>query len=175
MAIGKILTTAASLGSSLFGSLMSGLQSKKAERLLQEQKRKNQEWYNIKMAQDYTQRADVQAAVNKQRELLNEQYNKARAVNTVVGGTDESLALQKQSANKSLSDTMSEVAARGAEAKDRAEEVYLQRDAELANAEMQGYQQRAAEVAQSAGQTVNAGINLVGAIASKPKVVDAAK
>ena len=166
MAIATIISAAAALGSAVYGAVKSSQQSKKAEKLLKEQQKKNEEWYKIKKSQDYTQRADVQATINKQRELLNEQYNNARASSVVTGGTDESVALQKQAANKSLSDTMSEVAARGAEYKDRAEEQYLNKDAALTDAEIQMHEQRAAEAAQSASQSVNAGINLAGAIES---------
>ena len=152
----------ASTGAAIYGAIKSGKLNRKAEQILQQQKKDNQAWYNVKMAQDYTQRADVQAAINKQRELLNEQYEKARATNVVAGGTDESLALQKQAANNSLSQTTADIASNAANYKDRVEAQYKARKAQLEDAERQNLQQRAAATAQASSQVVNAGLNLVG-------------
>lgn len=161
IAEGAIGLTAAT-GGAIYGAIKSGKLNRQAQKILQQQKKDNQEWYNIKMSQDYTQRADVQAAINKQRELLNEQYDKARATNVVTGGTDESLALQKQAANRSLSDTAAAVAARGADYKDSIERQYMSRKAGLEDMERMKLEQRAAATAQASSQVVNQGLNLVG-------------
>lgn len=104
-------------------------------------------------------RSDVQAAINKQRELLDEQYKRARATNTVAGGTDASLALQRESANRATADTMSNVAANAAEYKDNIEQQYRAQDAALNQQQAQNHQQQAAQISQAASQAVNAGIN----------------
>lgn len=158
---GGIGLTAAT-GAAIYGAIKSGKLNRQAEKILQQQKQDNRKWYNIKMSQDYTQRADVQAAITKQRELLNEQYDKARATNVVAGGTDESLALQKQAANQSLSQTASDIAANAANYKDSVEAQYMARKAQLEDSEKQALQQRAAATAQASSQVVNSGLNLVG-------------
>lgn len=152
----------AALGGAIYGGVKSGKLNRKAEMILRNQKVDNQQWYNVKQAQDYTQRADVQAAIQKQRELLDEQYQRARATNVVTGGTDEALALQKQAANNSLAQTATDIAARSAEYKDEVENKYLNRKAALEDQERLNYQQRAAATAQAASQVVNSGLNLVG-------------
>jgi hypothetical protein len=161
MAEGSIGLTAA-IGGALYGGIKSGKLNRRAESILQQQKKDNQRWYDVKMSSDYTQRSDVQATLKKQRELLDEQYKRAKATNTVAGGTDEALALQKQAANQSLSQTATDIAARAADYKDSVENAYLTRKAGLEDQERQNLQQRAAATAQAASQVVNAGLNMVG-------------
>ena len=152
----------AAVGGAIYGGIKSGKLNKKAEAILPQQKADNQRWYEVKQASDYTQRADVQAAIKKQRELLDEQYKRAKATNAVVGGTDEALALQKQAANQSLAQTATDVASRSAEYKDNVESNYMARKAGLEDQERLNLQQRAAATAQAASQVVNAGIKMVG-------------
>jgi hypothetical protein len=161
MAEGSIGLTAAIVGA-LYGGIKSGKLNRRAVKILQQQKNDNQNWYDVKMSSDYTQRADVQAAIKKQRELLQEQYDRARATNVVAGGTDEALALQKQAANQSLADTATSVAARSADYKDKVEDAYLGRKAQLEDQERQNLSQRAAATAQASSQVVNSGLNMVG-------------
>ena len=152
----------AALGSAIYGGVSSSLANDKAMDLIQQQRNDNKAWYKSRMAQDYTMRVDVQAAIKRQRELLNEQYNRAKAANVVAGGTDEALALQQQAANKSVSDTMTDVAEQASAYKENVEQQYWAQDAALNQQEAQSYQQQAAQTAQAASQGVNAGIGLMG-------------
>lgn len=157
--IGTIISAGAALLSSAIGKAKSAEENNAARRLIANQRKENRRWYETKMGQDYTLRADVQAAINKQRELLDEQYKRARATNTVAGGTDASLALQRESANRATADTMSNVAANAAEYKDSIEQQYRAQDAALNQQQAQNHQQQAAQISQAASQAVNAGIN----------------
>lgn len=157
-----IIGAAGALGSAIYGAVKSSNANEKARRLIQQQRNDNKRWYDVSMARDYTQRADVQAAIKRQRELLEEQYNNARKTNAVLGGTDEALALQQAAANKSLSNTMTDVAAQASSYKDSVEQQYRSQDAALNQQQAQGYQQQAAATAQASSQAVNAGLNLVG-------------
>ena len=153
---------AAVVGGAIYGGVKSGKLNKQAESILKGQEKFNEDWYNIKRSSDYTQRSDVQAAFKKQREILDDYYKRAKATNTVVGGTDEALALQKQAANQSLSQTATDAAARAADYNDKAENTYLTRKAGLEDQERLNLQQRAAAVAQASSQVVNAGLKMVG-------------
>lgn len=152
----------AALAGAIYGGVKSGNLNRRAESILSQQKKDNQDWFNIKQSSDYTQRADVQAAFKKQREILEEMYKRAKAANTVVGGTDEALALQKQAANQSLAQTTTDAAARSAEYKDNVESTYMARKAGLEDQERLNLQQRAAATAQASSQVVNAGLKMVG-------------
>lgn len=153
---------ATALAGAIYGTIKSGQYNNKARQLIQQQRDDNRKWYDVKMSSDYTQRSDVQAAVKKQRDMLNETINRARATNAVAGGTDEALAMQKASANRSLAQTMTDIAASSAAYKDNIEQQYRQQDAALNQQQAQSYQQQAAQTAQAASQVVNAGLGIVG-------------
>lgn len=151
-----------SLASAIYGGIKSAAANNRARKLIQQQRDANRRWYDTKMAEDYTLRTDAQAAINRQRELLNEQYNRARKTGVVSGATNEAVAMQKEAANKALSDTTSEIASQASAYKDNVEARYKSEDSALNQQQIQNNQQQAAQTAQAASQAVNAGINLVG-------------
>lgn len=148
--------------SAIGGAISSANKSAQAKRMLNLQKIENKKWFDMKMAEDYSSRLENQAILNKQRDLLNEQYKRARATNTVAGGTEQQLALQKQAANESLSETMTNMAANSSTIKDQAEAQYRAENSQINNAEIAVKQQESAQVAQAASQGVQAGLNLIG-------------
>lgn len=150
------------LGSAIYGAVASGKANRRAQQLIQQQKEDNKRWYETKMSQDYTLRTDAQAAINRQRELLDEQYKRAKATNVVAGGTDESVAMQKEAANKALGQTISDVAANASNYKDNVEKQYQQTNNELTQQQAKIEQQQASAIAKAAGQAVGAGINVIG-------------
>lgn len=162
--IAAIISGLASIGSTVAAGSKSAKLNNQAASQLEAQKQRNNDWYNVKMNQDYTKRADAQAVIQKQRELLNEQYRNARATNIVAGGSDAQLAAQKQLANDSLAKTMSDIAANGANAKDNAEQQYLQTDANLTAQQIAALQGRGNSVAQAGSQAGAAGLNLAGSL-----------
>ena len=129
--------------------------------MIQNQRDENRKWYDQKMAEDYMQRSDVQNVLRKQRELLNEQYQRARATNIVAGGTDESLALQQQEANETMGDTMANIAANASDYKDSIEQQYRANDAALNQQQIGVEQGKAQSIAQAAGQVGSAVSGLV--------------
>ncbi len=159
--VGTIIGTAAAIGSSIYGAIKSSQANKKAEQLLQNQRDKNQKWYDQKMAEDYTQRSDVQNVLRKQRELLQEQYKRARATNIVAGGTDESLALQQAAANEAMGNTMADIAANASSYKEGVEEKYRANEAAFDQQEIANEQNRAQAIATAAGQVGSAVSGLV--------------
>ena len=140
-----------------------GSKLNKASRgITQDAIKENQAWWDVKKNQDYTARADVQAAINRQRQILDEQYRNARATNVVAGGTDAQLALQKEAANRSLAQTTTDVASNAAAWDDSNEDKYRARDAALKDQLSQSYQQQAAAISQAGSQAVSSGIQLAG-------------
>lgn len=150
--IGAIIGAAAQVGSSIYGAVKSSQANKRAQQMIQNQRDENKKWYDQRMAEDYMQRSDVQNVLRKQRELLQEQYQRARATNIVAGGTDESLALQQQAANEAMGNTMADIAANAANYKDSVENQYRAQDAALNQQQMGVQQAKAQSIAQAAGQ-----------------------
>lgn len=150
--VGAIIGAAAQIGSSIYGAVKSSQANKRAQAMIQNQRDENQKWYDQKIAEDYTQRSDVQNILRKQRDLLNEQYQRARATNIVAGGTDESLALQQQAANEAMGDTIADIAANASSYKDSIENQYRAQDAALNQQQIGVEQAKAQAIAQAAGQ-----------------------
>ena len=132
------------------------------------QRQKLQNWYNIRSNEDYTRRADVQAALTKQRELINERYKQSRATNVVSGGSEAALAAEKEAANKAMGDTIANIAAAGAANKDKVDQMYLGMDNQMsqnvANAGYQQNMQQAQQTAQAGGQAAGAAVQMGGAL-----------
>lgn len=166
--VGAIIGAAAQVGSSIYGAIKSSQANKRAEQLLKNQRDENQKWYDQKMAEDYTQRSDVQNVLRKQRELLQEQYQRARATNLVAGGTDESLALQQAAANDAMGDTMVDIAANAASYKEGVENQFRTQDAALNQQQIGIEQGKAQAIANAAGQVGSAVSGLMtGAVGEK--------
>lgn len=159
--VGAAIGTAAQVGASIYGAIKSSQANKKAMDILKAQKDENKKWYEERMGEDYLQRADVQNVLRKQRELLGEQYKRARATNVVAGGTDESLAMQQEAANEVLGDTMGNIAAQAESYKEGVENQYRTTDAALAQQEMGIHQAKAQNIATAAGQVGKAVSGLV--------------
>lgn len=150
--IGAIAGAAIQAGSSIYGAIKSSQANKKANALIQSERDENRKWYEQKMAEDYMQRADVQNVLRKQRELLDEQYKRARATNVVAGGTEEALALQQQAANETLGETTANIAAQSADYKEGIENQYRAKDSALNQQQVDVYQNEASQIANAAGQ-----------------------
>lgn len=154
--VGQILGAATQVGASVYGAIKSSQANKRSEAMLQNQKVENQKWYDQKMAEDYMQRSEVQNVLNKQRELLQEQYKRARATNIVAGGTDEQLALQQQAANQTMGETAATIASGATAYKEGIENQYLENKAALAEKEIANEQAKAQNIATAAGQVGSA-------------------
>lgn len=159
--VGAIAGAAVQAGSSIYGAIKSSQANKRAMDILRSRKEENKKWYEERMAEDYTQRADVQNILRKQRDLLSEQYKRARATNVVAGGTDESIALQQEAANEAMGETMADIAAQAESYKEGVENQYRTTDAALSQQEMGIHQTQAQDIAAAAGQMGKAVSGLV--------------
>lgn len=160
--IGQAISAVANLATGIASQVSSAKNNKKADALIATQRSENEQWYNNKMAEDYTQRSDVQAVLNKQREMLDERYRQSKAANIVSGGTAESLALEKEAANKAMSDTMTNIASQASAYKDSIEQQYRQQDAASNQQMVDRYRQTANQQAQAASQAFSAAANSFG-------------
>lgn len=104
---------------------------KEAKRNLEDQRRKNQNWYNRRYNEDATQRADAQAILTRTEEEIRNRNRQAAGVRAVMGGSEESVAATKAANNKALSDAVTNIVVNGEARKDAIESQYLQTDANL--------------------------------------------
>lgn len=125
------VTAGAGLASSLFGGYKAGKEREKMAGQLKGWEAENKAFYNSRALGDYTQRADAQNALRRMREELDRQTKRATNTQAITGGTLEQTAVAKDSANKALADTTSNIAAVGAQYKDRVTDQYLNRKNQL--------------------------------------------
>ena len=114
--------------------------------------------------QDPTQSAAAQGAQTKAKEILDEQTKEAVAGQAVTGGTDESIALQKQAAAKAVTDMIAGQASQGEQQKEQAyqdaENQIDQMTQYIASTKMQKAQQNAQAITGAAGALSSVAGNL---------------
>lgn len=159
----------------IFGGLTSAVGGIFAGSALNEGFKKQQKAFEDRLAdikghrdkvyyQDPTQEAENQAAVTQAQELLNQQTERAKNTSIVSGGTDESVALQKQAAAAAVGNMMQQQAVQSAAKK---EGVWNNADSQidaftkyLADSKLQQAQGKAQNIQSAAGGLANAANSL---------------
>lgn len=147
---------------SIFGGISASKAMKRVKKNLQEQRRKNQDWYDRRYNEDATQRADAQAILTKTEESIRNRNKQAAAAQAVMGGTEESVAATKAANNEALATATTNIAVNGEARKDAIESQYLQTDANIQQQLNDLEQKKAANVAQAIQGVTQAGSNIAG-------------
>lgn len=113
---------------SIFGGISASKAAKKAKKNIEEQRQKNQDWYDRRYNEDATQRADAQRILTMTEESIKNRNRQAAGTAAVMGGTDESVAAAKAANNQALTDATSQIAAQADARKDNIEATYMQND-----------------------------------------------
>lgn len=111
----------------IFGGISKNRMLKQQQRMVDEKKRENQDWYDRRYNEDSTQRADAQAVLTHTADMIRQRNQQAAGSAAVMGGTDESVAATKEANAKALADTTSQIAVAGEQRKDKIEGQYLSR------------------------------------------------
>lgn len=160
--IGSIIGGALKVGGSIFGGIKASKAAKKAKRNIEEQRRKNQDWYDRRYNEDATQRADAQRILTMTEESIKNRNRQAAGSAAVMGGTDESVAAAKEANNQALADATAQIAAQADARKDNIEATYMQNDnalvEQLNNIEMG----KAKAVSQAVQGVTDAGSSIAG-------------
>lgn len=143
---------------------MGAKSARKQARMIAGEKSKNQAWFDRRYNEDSTQRADAQAAITKMRDTMKDRTAAAAGTAAVMGGTEESMAIEKEAQNKALAETMSNIAINGEARKDSIEAQYQARDAQLFDAQLGNEQQKANNIAGAVGGAASAGAGIAGSI-----------
>lgn len=135
--------------------------------MVEAQKAKNQAWYDREYNQDYLQRSDAQAVLENTRKFYDERLARSAATNTVMGGTDEALAMQRAQANEAQAQTMADMNAQATAHKDAIQQSYMNADAGLAQQQIAIQQQKGQNIAQAASGASAGAAGIVGSIFGK--------
>lgn len=147
---------------SIFGGISASKAMKRVKKNLQEQRRKNQDWYDRRYNEDATQRADAQAILTKTEESIRNRNKHAAGVQAVMGGTEESVAAVKAANNEALATATTNIAVNGEARKDAIESQYQQTDANIQQALNDLQQKKAANISQAIQGVAQAGANIAG-------------
>lgn len=163
-----ILGGALGAGLGAFGSIFGGISASKAikgvKKSLNEQRNKNQDWYNRRYNEDATQRADAQAIFNRTEESIRNRNKQAAGAQAVMGGTDESVAAAKAANNEALASATTNIAVNSEARKDAIESQYLQTDANIQQQLNELDMKKAGAISQATQAITQAGANIAGLI-----------
>ena len=162
--LGAIVGGALKVGGAIAGGIMGAKSARKQARMIADEKYKNQAWFDRRYNEDITQRAEAQAAITKMREAMKDRTAAAAGTSAVMGGTEESMAIEKEAQNKALAETMSNIAINGEARKDAIEAQYQARDAQLFDAQLGNEQQKANNIAGAIGGMSSAGSGIMNGI-----------
>ncbi len=158
--IGSLIGAGISAAASIFGGIKASHAMKKYKSQLQEQQRKNHDWYERRYNEDATQRADAQAILTKTEESIRNRNRQAAGMRAVMGGTEESVAATKAANNEALANAVTNIAVNGEARKDAIESQYLHTDANIQNQINALEQNKATQIAQATKAVTGAAGNI---------------
>jgi hypothetical protein len=132
----SIAAAGTGLVGSVFGTISAAKQARKANKLLNQEAQENQDWYNKNYNQDYTQTASNQALINKTAEMLRNRSSAEAGRQAVGGGTDESVAQEKEQDNQALGNSVQNIAAQADARKNQVENQYQNQKTSIDNAKI---------------------------------------
>lgn len=147
---------------SIFGGISASKAMKKVKDNLNEQRKRNQDWYDRRYNEDATQRADAQAILTRTEETIRARNKQAAGTQAVMGGTEESVAAAKAANNQALADATATIAVNADKRKDAIEQQYQARDAEIQEQLNDLEQKKAQNTAQAIQGVAEAGSNIAG-------------
>lgn len=116
------------LGASLAGGAIGAAKSARAARAQQknidEQRRRNESWYNNEYYKDYMDRSDVQAAMERVRGTMQRANARAEQQAAVTGATPEAVIAQKEANAGVVADTAAAIQSNSSAHQDRINEQY---------------------------------------------------
>lgn len=160
--VGAAIGAGMSIAGSIYGGVKASKAANEAADKIEEQRRKDQEWYNRRYNEDATQRGDAQRMLTHTEEMIRQRNQAAEGAQAVMGGTSDSVAAAKAANNKAISDTASNITANAEARKDAIEATYMQNDNAF-NQQMIGVDQaKAQNIAEAAKGMSNAGASIAG-------------
>lgn len=166
--IGAAIGAGLKIGGAIFGGISASKAMRKAKENVESQKQQNQNWYDQRYNEDATQRADAMRALTRLREDIRNRNRAASGKQSVIGGTEESVAATKAANAKAMADTTSNIAAEGERRKDAIESQYLQRESDLNQQLQQIEVNRANETTKAITGAAQIGADIAGAFDFNP-------
>lgn len=147
---------------SIFGNISASKAMKKVKNNLNEQRKRNQDWYDRRYNEDATQRTDAQAILTRTEETIRARNKQAAGTQAVMGGTEEGVAATKAANNQALADATATIAVNAEARKDAIESQFQAKDEAIQQQFNDLEQKKAQNTAQAIQGVVQAGSNIAG-------------
>ena len=162
--LGSLIGAGLGVASSIFGGISARKARRKQERMLAQQEKENQAWYDRKYNEDPTKRADTVRLLTQMQEQIKNRNKAARGRQAVMGGTEDSTTAVKEANNKTLADTTSQIVAANEARKDAIEGQYQARKDAIQNKRMGLEAEKAADTASVAAGVAGTAANIAATI-----------
>lgn len=164
---------ALSAGTSVAGGLLSRNAAKKAARQVKYRRNAEKAWYDKEYNTDYIDTKAGQNLMRRAQEVQDKYVKRAEGAAAVGGGTDASVALAKENANKAVSDTIANVAAQDTARKQRVADQHLANNNVISAQSQQVEQSKADATAGAAQGASNAAASAAILVGSQPNKANA--
>ena len=162
--LGSLIGAGLGVASSIFGGISARKARRKQERMLAQQEKENQAWYDRKYNEDPTKRADTVRLLTQMQEQIKNRNKAAKGRQAVMGGTEDSTTAVKEANNKTLADTTSQIVAANEARKDAIEGQYQARKDAIQNKRMGLEAEKAAGTASVAAGVAGTAANIAATI-----------
>ena len=162
--LGSLIGAGLGVASSIFGGISARKARRKQERMLAQQEKENQAWYDRKYNEDPTKRADTVRLLTQMQEQIKNRNKAARGRQAVMGGTEDSTTAVKEANNKTLADTTSQIVAATEARKDAIESQYQARKHAIQNKRMGLEAEKAADTANVTAGVAGTAANIAATI-----------
>ena len=163
------------LVSGITGAVKSAKAARQQQRLIDEQNRKNEIWFNNEYYKDYMDRSDAQAAMERVRQTMQRQNNRVDQQAAVTGATPESVIAQKEANAGVVTDAAAAMQANASAHQDKVMDAYKAKQDSLAGQQQQQYQLSEAGYANLANTGFSTAANMAASAisgATKPQGAD---
>lgn len=154
----SIIGAGTGLASGIYGMIKSANAAKEQKKLLDNATTRENAWYNRNYYQNYLDSSESQAAIKRVEDTLKRRNQAAAGTAAVTGATPEAVIAEQGNNQQLMSDTVSNLAARGDEKKSQIDIVHQQNLNNLDAQRMGQYQANETGAASYAG----GGLGLVG-------------
>jgi hypothetical protein len=159
--IPAILGTALSIGSAIYGGIKSAKARKAQQKLVDEQRQKNEQWYNKNYYADYMQNADVQSGLSQLRDQIALNNRRIAGASAMSGGTDEARLAAQAAGNRTYADAIRGIAGQATAYKRGIDAQNQQNQQSILSMMSNSYNQDAANANQLSQNGMNAGVGLL--------------
>lgn len=146
---------AAGLASSIIGGVQASKAARAAERRQREAESRERAWYARRYNEDYADTAAGQNLVRRAKDYARENWKRAAGAQAVAGGTAAATQMAKESGNRMVGDTLSNIAANDVQRKSHVDDLHRSAEQGFAQMDMNRELQRAQNITNAAQNASN--------------------